>query len=292
MLKTSNYSNANESISMNIYDLKKWIKIHLYDSRGRFKSACCSYSWYSNRNIIIYYNQIKRYTHFLPNDAIMSERVYCIFKNIKVRPKCDCGSEIKYLDMTVGYREYCSSDCSNNSDKKKRKIKNILLSRYGVENASQIGLTPIQLSKMNNSNWLKHQNHVLNLTIDEIANKLGVNAPNLGTKFKKFNIVLKRHSRSSYEREIALWFDSLKINYVQNTRSIIKPLELDFYIPLHNLAVEFNGDYWHQFKSEGYHENKTKLCNNLNICLIHIWENEWLKNKDKIKYNIMKQFVL
>ena len=40
------------------------------------------------------------------------------------------------------------------------------------------------------------------------------------------------------------------------------PLELDIYIPSHNLAIEFDGLYWHSeiHKPSNYHLNKTELC--------------------------------
>lgn len=39
----------------------------------------------------------------------------------------------------------------------------------------------------------------------------------------------------------------------------------------------------------GYHENKRKICEEVNIRLIEIWENDWKKNKDQIKESLKKQ---
>ncbi len=78
---------------------------------------------------------------------------------------------------------------------------------------------------------------------------------------------------------------------ITNSRSIISPLELDIYIPSKNLAIEYNGLFWHSEqnnKGENYHINKTELCNKKNIQLIHIFEDEWLFNKEivisRLKY--------
>ena len=95
---------------------------------------------------------------------------------------------------------------------------------------------------------------------------------------------------SHYETEISEWLTSLNISYTQNNRTLIYPLELDFYIPQHNLAIEFDGLYWHseaRGKKQYYHLNKTKACNNKNINLIHIFEDEWLT-----KSNIVKSIIL
>jgi hypothetical protein len=54
--------------------------------------------------------------------------------------------------------------------------------------------------------------------------------------------------------------------------------ELDIYIQSHNLAIEFNGIYWHSEamgKCRSYHLNKTNECSGKNIQLLHIFENEW-----------------
>ena len=55
-------------------------------------------------------------------------------------------------------------------------------------------------------------------------------------------------------------------------RKIIKPYEIDFFIPEKNIGIETNGIYWHssKFKNKNYHLNKTELCMEKNISLIHI----------------------
>ena len=68
--------------------------------------------------------------------------------------------------------------------------------------------------------------------------------------------------------------------------------ELDMYIPSLNLAFEFNGTYWHSTikKDKFYHQTKTLLCYKNNIQLIHIYEFEWIKDKDLIKNNLKRLF--
>lgn len=78
---------------------------------------------------------------------------------------------------------------------------------------------------------------------------------------------------------------------VINTKSVIYPFELDIYIPDIGLAIEFNGDYWHsdRFKTKDYHLNKTIICEENNIELIHIFGSEWKNNSSKIKDSIYKR---
>ena len=75
----------------------------------------------------------------------------------------------------------------------------------------------------------------------------------------------------------------------RDNRSIIPPLELDIYIPDLKLAIEFNGDYWHRDQdglTKNYHLNKTKLCEEKGIKLIHIFEYEWLTKQELIKQRL------
>jgi very-short-patch-repair endonuclease len=78
------------------------------------------------------------------------------------------------------------------------------------------------------------------------------------------------------------------VNYIKNSRSIIKPQELDFYIPELNLAFEINGNYWHSevLKDKNYHLSKSKLCEEQGIKLIHIFEDEIT-----LKYDVVKSRV-
>ena len=61
---------------------------------------------------------------------------------------------------------------------------------------------------------------------------------------------------------------------------------MDIYIPSKNIAIEYNGLYWHSEKlgkHKDYHLDKTKLANSLGVRLIHIFEDEWKGNKDVVK---------
>ena len=65
----------------------------------------------------------------------------------------------------------------------------------------------------------------------------------------------------------------------------MKTMELDLYFPKNKLAIEFNGLYWHSEDAVGkeYHNGKEKVCNEIGIDLIQIFEDEWYDKKDIIK---------
>ncbi len=100
------------------------------------------------------------------------------------------------------------------------------------------------------------------------------------------------HSVSSKEYDLCSFLDINNIQYIQSDRSILTGKELDIYIPSKNIAIEFNGIYWHSEgmgKNSSYHLNKTKECSNKTIQLLHIFENEWL---NPIKQSIWKSIIL
>lgn len=103
----------------------------------------------------------------------------------------------------------------------------------------------------------------------------------------------KTISRSSGEIELCNYIRSLYSGKIlENDRTVIKPKELDIYLPELKLALEYNGEYWHQIAEQrepGYHENKQKACIDKGIKLIEIWENEWKNNKEEIKLSIQEE---
>ena len=98
------------------------------------------------------------------------------------------------------------------------------------------------------------------------------------------------NTSSKIQREFRDFLDDIDIPFFENNRKLIKPLEVDFYIPDFNITFEINGNYWHSelhgLKNRKYHINKTELCNNKNIKLIHIFEDEWLFKKEIVKSRI------
>ncbi|PCI28123.1 hypothetical protein COB55_04405 [Candidatus Wolfebacteria bacterium] len=99
------------------------------------------------------------------------------------------------------------------------------------------------------------------------------------------------HSNSKIQRDFIIFLDTLGIKYEEGVRNLISPFEIDIYLPDYNLGIELNGNYWHSFlgggKSMSYHINKTKLCHEQGIKLIHIFEDEWL-----FKSNIIKSMII
>lgn len=97
---------------------------------------------------------------------------------------------------------------------------------------------------------------------------------------------MKSHQSSSYEDEIANYVSTFYDGeLIRNDRTILNGKELDLYYPDKNIAIEFNGDYFHSNdkKCNNYHINKYIKCKENNILLVSIFEYEWNNKKDNIK---------
>ena len=96
---------------------------------------------------------------------------------------------------------------------------------------------------------------------------------------------------SKPEIQVQEFLQKMNYNIITNSRNIIKPYELDIYIPSLNKAIEFNGNYWHYSKKHfipGKHSEKSNLCHKNGIKLLHIREDLWIKNPEKMKHVIQK----
>ncbi len=82
---------------------------------------------------------------------------------------------------------------------------------------------------------------------------------------------------SRTQHEVANWIRTLGVTVDTNRRDLINGLEVDVFVPSHQLAIEYNGLYWHSLlhKSTTYHQNKTDRCNDAGIKLFHLFEDEW-----------------
>lgn len=99
--------------------------------------------------------------------------------------------------------------------------------------------------------------------------------------------------QTQMEKNIKNILSRHNIDHTENDRSLIAPLELDYFIPSKSLAIECDGIYWHSELINGdknYHLNKTKLCSDKGVRLIHIFETE-LKLKSKIVANRLKNIL-
>lgn len=126
-----------------------------------------------------------------------------------------------------------------------------------------------------------------NHTPKEIANKLGYkSSSSVLSCYKKFGLddYKRGYIRSLYEDNIADLLTEWNIPFIRGSRKALdSKLELDFYIPDFNMAIEFNGVYWHsdKYKHKNYHQQKFIDAHNSGLKLLQVYEHNWI-NKNEI----------
>src|SRR5574343_271890 len=196
------------------------------------------------------------------------------------------------------------------TDKIKEKIKSKIIEKYGT--ISLYSLDEIKEKSINTkiNNLIKKYNEKIgeryniksidfiskNLIIEDKVhnNEFTITLNHLRDRLRTYTEIstiinpLYYGNKSGYEYIFVDFFNDLNIKYESSTRSIINPLELDYYLADHKLAIEFNGLYWHSelFKDKKYHLNKTKKCMEKGIELMHFFEDDIKYKQDIINSNI------
>lgn len=166
------------------------------------------------------------------------------------------------------------------------KSKQTLIERYGVDAVSRIKLSKETIAILSDKE--KFINFVSGKSRDEVTKTLGICDHTLYLYAKRYEAseMFIRPLMSEFEREVAAYLSSLGVEFVQNDRKMIASKELDFYIPKYNLAIECCGLYWHSENSanrnRNYHITKHNLCNQNNIRLLTIFQDEWVKKKSHV----------
>lgn len=222
----------------------------------------------------------------------------CAQKNESVKEKRAATSLIKYGVDNPSKSESVKNKMFDTNIKKwgfkstfqnkevRDKWKENVIEKYGVGHIFQTDGFKIKTKQ----HYLKKYGVEHQLNVEEVKQRIkdtcmkkyGVSTY-LNTEHSRSSI--KKFNRSSYEDEICLWLDSMGVEYINSDRNILKPNLVDIYIPVCNLAIEFNGIWWHSeiYKDKLYHYNKTIGCEKMGIHLIHIWEDDWKNRKDILK---------
>jgi phage FluMu protein Com len=123
-------------------------------------------------------------------------------------------------------------------------------------------------------------------TINEVSIDNGyLPTCNKCSSYKGYSLIedeITRFIQQYYEGEIQL----------KNHSLLSGRREIDIYLPQLKLAFEINGIYWHSEiwgKYRDYHLSKTEELLGKDICLIHIFDYEWLYKKDIIQSIILNK---
>lgn len=133
------------------------------------------------------------------------------------------------------------------------------------------------------------------LTSREISHLLKVPMSVLKDIFIKNDIVLSDEDRAAHsvmsgpQKEIRAFVEGLLGYQVRfDDRTVIKPKELDIYIPDLKVAIEYCGLWWHRFEEKGAraHLEKLQACEAQGIRLLTLFEDEWLSKQPLVEGKI------
>ncbi len=112
----------------------------------------------------------------------------------------------------------------------------------------------------------------------------------LSESTKLLNQTLEPTWTSKGESEIKEFLETLGFDVVKGkNRKILEGKEIDLVIPSLKICFEYDGLYYHtekMGKDSKYHLNKTIDCSLMGYKLYHIYEDEWVKNKELVKNKI------
>jgi len=274
--------------------------IHRYGSKNPFGSDIIKDKITSTN--------IDKYGHSNPfaSDIIKDKIKSTNIEKYGVQYPSQCP-EIKNKTQATNISRYGYDHAMKNQDIKD-KISQIFMSKYGVKSPLCIDDNRKKSIDKRHDNWFNSvvsENPNINFINYDTENKEFIILCSKGHEYKIGHSMFYCRSRSRTEictlcnqvgqTKSGLEFlvrDFISSNYdgtILSNKKIIKPYEIDIYLPDIKLAIEFNGLYWHNEtnKDKLYHFNKTNLCELNGIKLIHIYEDDWNIKQDIVKSRIL-----
>jgi hypothetical protein len=150
------------------------------------------------------------------------------------------------------------------------------------------------LLKLQDKEWLIEQHTVQKKSLPQIADELGdVTHKTVWNYFVNHQIEINRFCFSYAETVLYDFLSSIGIkNIIRNDREILNGKEIDLFLPDYNIAIEFNGLYWHSTKFRGKysHVDKFLALQEKGIHLISIFEDEWMYKQEIVKSRLKSIF--
>lgn len=240
---------------------------------------------------------------------------------------CGKEKELKYFVYYKNFKKYnyyaCSQKCSQSKINKtnnekygcdrpiqnkeiRKKLEKTNINKFGCEiSAMNIDIIEKIKNKYIDRLLKKYKYLKINYIKDHIANfkcdnnkdhNFDIDFALLGNRIKYKTIIcpicnpINSYTISGRELQLQNFIkENYKGNILLNDNNIIKPNEIDIYLPDLKIGFEFNGLYWHNelHKPNNYHLNKTELAEKQGISLIHIYEDDWLYKQNIVKSRIL-----
>lgn len=230
---------------------------------------------------------IPSWLHECEGDSV-SEKVWLHFHK---RPMCqNCGAKTKFVNYNTGYRRACSCKCAQQLlEPEKRSRQESLWA-----NDKWRAKTSSDMKRAHHDNRAQDKLQRLEKRgirpVDEIS-------PGMSNKYKWSHACGEVFERS-FARVSGIWcpachvskgqgelYEAIRERYggeiLVNDRKVIRPLEIDIYIPEMNLGFEYHGEYWHPGDGTREH-NKVLIASAAGVRIEEFWELLW-KHKRKVQ---------
>jgi hypothetical protein len=215
-------------------------------------------------------------------DFCFSERMFIIkndLKDVPLCPSCKTNNR-KYISFIKGYGRACSNRCYKND----------------TLNKIEEGINEQGFHLQNT-----FSDRLQDSSLELLCEKCGTTHERILTNARWKNIYCQgcygNKQISKEEDELFSYILSLDSTAIQSFRINAGNFkkEFDIVLPSINLAIEYDGVYWHSAKCKDQliefrnkHLEKTELANSMNIQLFHIFSSEW---KNKYKQEIWKSMI-
>lgn len=188
---------------------------------------------------------------------------------------------VPHLSMDMGYhkkRMLVSSETKQNksADERINSIDKYRNTRMGV-----------RFDKLNSYDWFYDQYVTNRKRLYEISYELNTHYDTVLYAMGRHGIGIdldREQTKNRSVKEIEL-FDFVSSMVVAENNYKINGREADIFIPSKNIAIEFNGVYWHSELKKKNNAHKKKMDHFLEngVRLVQIWEDDWDSNKACVK---------
>lgn len=281
----------------NVVNLPKHVQSELFDKDDidfRFLSR--------NLHKSLYFNDIMKYK--LEPVFTKTRCWYHWLKDLDTIPLCPVCAEKPLVWRKSKYSQTCSRSCGNSN----RFANNERISDQleKISKDSNGNLEYVSGNYIDCTSNITVKNNTCGCEFPVIYRNLKKNpnyCPKHGAEYriKKLNNEYwanRTDSVSKMHLEIYEFILSLGIpsdDILNNDRTVLNGKELDIYLPAKLFAIEVNGVYWHSYNNghgSREHYNKSLQCEKAGILLFHIYEDQWVNNKDIVKSMIVSRLNL
>ena len=178
-------------------------------------------------------------------------------------------------------------DLYNGNPMKSEEVKNKVFN--SLKNKKRKDLS-IKLQKFD-IDLLEYRNNNVSAKCNRCGNILSLHPVTMNAKLRKetnvcifCNPPVLTHSLA--EKEVLEFIKTLYKGEIKTSSKLINVNKSNYEIAIHlpeiNIAFEYNGLYWHSelYKEPNYHKFKTEELLKKGVSLYHIWEDDWINNRD------------